>query len=75
MEPPCGQRYAAIAETVPLATPARSPAIPAFVAASVARHDGAALGAQRRIRHGRRKGQILLRIGLGGPQRDRKSVV
>src|ERR1035441_6548518 len=53
-----------------LAAAAGAAAIGALVAASVARHDGAALGTQRRIGHHRRKGQVLLRIGLGGPQRE-----
>jgi len=50
----------------PLATSARPPAIPALIAASVARHDRAALGAERGVgRHGR-KLQFLLRVGFGG---------
>src|ERR1019366_9288217 len=52
-----------------LAAAARAPAIAALIAASIARHDGAALRTQRRIRGHHIERQLLLRIGLRGTQR------
>src|ERR1022692_1347511 len=51
-----------------LATPAGAAAIAALIAASIARHNRAALRAQRRIRNHRRERQLLLRIGFGSAQ-------
>src|SRR5579871_7000579 len=48
-----------------LAAPARSAAIPALVAAPVAGHDGAALGAERGVCDYRGKRQCLLRVRFG----------
>src|ERR1035437_3367506 len=52
-----------------LAAAAGAAAIAALIAASVARHDGAALRTQRGIRgHGGVERQFLLRAGFGGTQ-------
>src|SRR5215472_15093232 len=49
-------------------TPARPATIAALIAASVAGHDGAAFGAERRIRYRRSERQCLLRFGFCGTQ-------
>ena len=49
-----------------LAAAAGAAAVAALVAASVARHDGAALGTERGVGRDGRKRQLLLRVGLGG---------
>ena len=52
-----------------LAAAARAAAIAALIAASIARHDGAALRTQRRIRGHHIERQLLLRIGFRQTQR------